>query len=67
MQPQLFQTTSRKLEEFLYLHDIRFVDTYLNEDALHVWVYKLTPYVQHVIDEYRQIIARRNARASKEV
>jgi hypothetical protein len=60
MQSFVFETMSRKLEQFLYLHDIRWSSSYRNVDGVQVWVYKLTPETQRVINEFREINARKN-------
>ena len=62
MQPRIYKTTSRKLEEFLFVHDIHWSSTYRNHEGRLVWVYLLTSAAEQVIQEYRQIIANRNQR-----
>lgn len=57
-----FETTSRKLEQFFFLHDIRFTSWYRDRDGLTVWKYTLDDEGWRVLEEYRRIIARRNQR-----
>lgn len=59
MQPKVFETTSKKLEEFLFVHDIRFASSYRNIEGLTVWVYPRNETVDHVVQEYRAIVANR--------
>lgn len=54
-----FETNSRKLEQFLFLHDIHHSSWRKDDDGMTVWAYDLTPETQRVINEYRQIVAKR--------
>jgi len=54
-----FETNSRKLEQFLFLHDIRHQSFYKNEDNMTVWVYPNNEEVREVVTEYRKIVSRR--------
>lgn len=65
MQPKTFETTSRHLEQFLFIHDIRWIKTYQNQDNACVWVYFLTPETSRIIEEFRSIIARRSDKRRK--
>lgn len=56
---KFFETDSRKLEQFLYLHDIRHLSWRKNEDNMTVWKYENTQEVRRVVDEWREIVARR--------
>lgn len=58
----IFETNSRKLEQFLYLHDIQHQSFYKNEDNMTVWVYPDNEEVREVVSEYRRIVSRRRAR-----
>ena len=55
-----FETKSRKLEQFLFMHNIR--HTTWKKDAFNmtVWVYPATEEVMDVVEEYKRIVARRN-------
>ena len=57
-----FETNSRKLEQFLYMHDISHVSWHKDEDNMTVWVYPDTEEVREVVSEYRRIVARRKER-----
>lgn len=57
-----FETNSRKLEQFLYLHDIFHLSWHKDEDNMTVWVYPNNKEVKRVVDEYREIVQRRNNR-----
>lgn len=54
-----FETSSRKLEQFLFVHDIKHIGFYKNEDGMTVWRYPNTPEVTAVVREYRDILAKR--------
>lgn len=56
-----FTTTNRRLEQFLFVHDIRHERWYKDPDGLTVWVYPQNEEVSHVVNEFRAIIARREA------
>ena len=58
-----FKTSARKLEQFLFVHDIHHQSFYKDEDNMTVWVYPNTEEVREVVDEYRRICARRRERA----
>ena len=57
-----FETTSRKLEQFFFMHDIHHNGFYKNMDGMTVWMYSLDAEGLRVQEEYRRIIARRNQR-----
>lgn len=57
-----FETNSRKLEQFLFVHDIRFDHFYKDRDNMTVWVYHDSHELQQTVDEYRRIVARRAER-----
>lgn len=57
-----FETTNRKLEQFLFAHDIRHTAWYKGPDGYTVWVYPDTSDVKHVVAEYRAICMRRRER-----
>lgn len=54
-----FETNSRKLEQFLFLHDIHHISWRKDDDGMTVWEYPRTKDAVRVVDEYREIIARR--------
>ena len=58
-----FETSNRKLEQFLFVHDIRHSSWYKREsDNMTVWVYPDTAEVQNIVAEYREICRRRHER-----
>lgn len=57
-----FKTTSRKLEQFLYVHDILYMYWHKAPDGMTEWVYSLDAEGMRVLEEYRRIVARRNQR-----
>lgn len=57
-----FETTSRKLEQFFFAHDIRHLSFYKNKDGMTVWTYLLDEEGKRVLEEWRRIVARRNQR-----
>ena len=58
-----FETTNRKLENFLYMHDIEHTRCYRRpEDDMTVWVYYRTPELSAVVEEYLAISRRRAER-----
>lgn len=63
----LFETSNRRLEQFLFVHDIFHTGWYKNSDGLTTWTYPDTPEVKRVVAEYREIDARRNARKTNVV
>ena len=60
--PHVFETNSRKLEQFLFLHDIQHQSFYKDEDNMTVWVYPDNEEVREVVSEYRRIVSRRRER-----
>lgn len=62
MNQNFFETNSRKLEQFLYLHDIRHTSWHKDADNMTVWVYPDSEEVRHVVQEYREIVQRRQKR-----
>lgn len=54
-----FETTSRKLEQFLFMHDIFHTSWHKDADNMTVWVYPNTPEVREVVGEFRRIVAKR--------
>lgn len=59
MDATIFETTSRKLEQFLFMHDIRYISWRKDDDGMTVWCYTITPETMRVVEEYREIIRRR--------
>ena len=57
-----FETNARKLEQFLFVHDIHHQSFYKDEDNMTVWVYPDSEELRDVVDEYRRICARRRER-----
>ena len=60
----VFETSSRKLEQFLYVHDIHHQSFYKDLDNMTVWVYPDSEELRDVVDEYRRICVRRRERAA---
>ncbi len=59
----IFETSSRKLENFLFAHDIQHIGFYKNKlDGLTVWQYNIDEYFKHVLREYGIVLSRRNER-----
>lgn len=58
----IFQTNSRKLEQFLFLHDIFHQGWHKDVDNMTVWEYQETEELKRVVEEFRAIQARRRAR-----
>lgn len=55
-----YETSNRKLENFLFVHDIFHVRWYKSPiDGLTVWVYNDTPELRRIIAEYMEIAQRR--------
>lgn len=52
-----FETSNRKLEQFLFAHFIRYKSWYKSDDNMTVWVYDDTPEVKKVVAEYRALVA----------
>ena len=61
-----FRTANRRLEQFLFLHDILFISQNKNEDGLNEWNYEITPELERVVAEFREIDSRRQARQYSE-
>ena len=60
MNSKIFETSSRKLENFLFAHDIQHVSFYKNElDGLTVWQYAVDDYFVHVLREYKIVLSRK--------
>ena len=52
---QEFKTANVRLEQFLFMHRIRFIRFRKNDDMLTEWVYEMTPYLEKVVAEFREI------------
>ena len=57
-----FETANRKLEQFLFMHDIMFYRFYTNEDGLTTWVYVETEETRRVVEEFRAIQKKKRER-----
>ncbi len=64
MNTKTFTTTNRELENFFFMHNIRFLRFWKGDDLLTVWEYEDTPYLREVLAEYAAIIARRPKRTA---
>ena len=53
-----FERSNRRLEQFFFAHDVRFISFYRGRDGLTVWVYELDEEEQRVLEEYRALQAR---------
>lgn len=58
----VFTTSNRKLEQFLYCHDVHFVSWNKDIDGYTVWTYRSTPELLRIVEEFRQITAHRAER-----
>lgn len=59
---ETYTTANVKIEQFLFVHDIRFISQRVNDDGLTEWTYARTPELARVLAEYREIDARRRER-----
>lgn len=57
-----FETRNRKLENFLYIHDIHFSHFKKDADNMTVWVYEDTDELRRVVAEFKEISERRERR-----
>lgn len=62
MNNRIFETSSRKLEQFLFVHDILHVGFHKDDDNMTVWEYPKTPEVMEIVKEFRAIQRRRQSR-----
>ncbi len=62
-----FETCNRKLENFLFDHDILAITWYKSDDDLTVWVYPRDEYLDHVLAEWKAVQQRRRARQDEPV
>ena len=58
----IFQIRDRRLEQFLFYHDIFFVDSHQCEDGSMIWEYEDCPYFREVLLEWKEILVRRKQR-----
>lgn len=56
---EIFKTSSRKLEQFLFVHDILANGYTKDEYGMTVWNYSSTPEVQRVVSEYKALVTNR--------
>lgn len=61
-----FETSNRRLEQFFFAHDVRFIGSYRGRDGMTVWVYNLDDEGRRVLEEYRALQARRIRRRARE-
>lgn len=57
-----YQIRDKRLEQFLFCHDIFFETSYRDEFGSTVWVYADTELIRSVLMEWKEILKRRNAR-----
>ena len=50
----VFQIRDRRLEQFLFYHDIFFVDSHQCEDGSMIWEYEDCPYFREVLLEWKE-------------
>lgn len=62
---KIFETTNRKLEQFLYMHEILHIGSRTNEDTYTVWQYEDTPELHATIQEFKVIQEKRRIRLGK--
>ena len=55
MEGKDFVTANQKLEQFLWMHRIRFKAQRKNLDMLNEWIYDRTPQLEVVVEEFRRI------------
>lgn len=55
----LFTTKNRKLEQFLYVHDIHFLTWSKDIDSMTEWLYEPTNELYRVVNEWRDIQQRK--------
>ena len=60
------ETTSRQLEQYFYMHGIRFTSFYKNQEHLTVWRYSLDDYGQRVLALFQEMTERKKAGGKKE-
>ena len=60
-----FETRNRNLEQFLYVHEIRHIGFYKDNDHMTVWQYERTPELDRVVNEWCSIAQRRKHRKGK--
>lgn len=61
----MYKVTSRKLEEFLHVHLIRWVSQDKDDFGETCWLYEDTDELRRVVHEYKTIVAK-NRRLSNE-
>lgn len=59
MEGKEFVTANQKLEQFLWMHRIRFKAQRKNMDMLNEWIYDRTPQLEVVVEEFRRIYTDR--------
>lgn len=59
MDTPLFETTNRRLEGFLHVHDIHWAKTYTADDGMTTWCYVQDEEFLRTLCEFRQIAERR--------
>lgn len=50
-----FSTTNRHLENFLFMHRIRFISFDKTEDGMTRWTYLADHRFEKILDEYKQL------------
>lgn len=59
MESKEFVTANEKLEQFLWMHRIRFKRQRKNINFLNEWVYDRTPQLEDVVEEFQRIWVNR--------
>jgi len=62
---KIFETTNRKLEQFLYMHEILHIGSRTNEDTYTVWQYEDTPELHEIIREFKTVQEKRRQRLAR--
>lgn len=57
----IYTTSNRELENFLYLHRVRFLYQNKSEDGLTCWTYLVNDRFNEVLEEYKSIYPERFA------
>ena len=54
----IFSTTNRHLENFLFMHRIRFISHGKTEDGMTKWTYLVDEKFEEVLREYKELYPR---------
>lgn len=62
MESKVFRVRDKRLEQFLFCHDIFFVSSWRDEDGSMVWEYDDSPMLRSVLTEWKDIVYHRELR-----